>query len=148
MRKYKNLEQLLKAYDSMISKQQFAILLAEDLKQACCQVFGETIDEELVLLAELKTEKDSISCSSGLFQQYIEFFVVGKITSNQYPAIKYRVDTGTFQFFGRCSTIPQVCGVDLYLDKSYTEKVGDTVRQKLSVPVNQLYKSVKKTLKY
>ena len=144
MRKYKNLEQLLKAYDGMISKEQFTDLLTEDLKQACCHILGETIDEEAVLLAELKTQKESVSRSSGLFQQYIEFIVIGKIISNQYPAINYHVDTGTFQFFGRCSTIPQVCGVDLYLDKSYTEKEGDSVRQKLSVPVNQLYKSVKK----
>ncbi len=143
MRKYKNLKLLVKHYDGILNKSKFSDLLAADLKQACCKIFGETIDEELILLAELRIQENSLSHSSGLFQQNIEFVVTGKIINDQFPALTYRVDTGTFQFFGRCSTIPQVCGVDLYLDKSYTEKVGDCVKQKLSVPVNHLFKSVK-----
>ncbi|KAF3978608.1 MAG: hypothetical protein HFP77_00995 [Methylococcales symbiont of Iophon sp. n. MRB-2018] len=142
MRKYQNLEGLLKGINIPLDKQSFADLLADDLKQAHCQIFGETIDEELVLLAELKTQDNSISYSSGIFRQSIAFVVAGHIISNEYPAITYRVDTGTFQFYGRCSTIPQVCGVDLYLDKSYTQTIGDYVKQKFTIPVNQLYRSV------
>ena len=143
MRKYQNLAQLLKGYHGIVDKAVFADLLANDLEKAHCQIFGATIDDELILLAELKFLEDSLSYSSALFQQNIEFTVIGNIISAQYPALTYRVDTGTFQFFGRCSTIPQICGVDLYLDKSYTEKTGDHVRQKFTLPVNKLFKSIK-----
>jgi len=143
MRKYQNLELLLKNFNGELNKTVFAELLMQDLKQSHCQIFGETIDEELVLLADLKTQANSVCVKSGLLQQSIEFVLVGEIINNQYPALTYRVDTGTFQFYGRCSTIPQICGVDLYLDKSYTEKVGDGVKQKLTVPINPLFKAVK-----
>jgi hypothetical protein len=143
MRKYKDLGRLLSDDNGMLDKARFTDLLADDLNRACCSIYGETIDEVLVLLAELKIQPESIQHSSGLFQQNIEFVMVGEIINNQYPALTYRVDTGTFQFYGRCSTIPQICGVDLYLDKSYTEKVGDCVRQKFILPVNKLFKAVR-----
>jgi len=106
-------------------------------------IFGETIDEQAVLLAELKIQADSLHLYSGLFQQRIEFIVEGKIVNDQYPALTYTVNGATFRFFGRCSSIPQVCGVDLYLDKSYTGKAGDCVKQEFTIPVNKLFKSLK-----
>jgi len=143
MRKYQHLGLLIKQNNGVGNKTEFADLLMEDLKQSCCMIYGENADEELVLLAELKTQLDTLKLNSGLFQQRIEFVVEGKIINDQYPAITYTVNAATFRFYGRCSTIPQVCGVDLYLDKSYTAKMGDYVTQKFSIPVNKLYRAVK-----
>jgi hypothetical protein len=144
MRKYQGIEGLLNDFNGDLNKNSFAALIMDDLLQANCNIFGETIDDELVLLAELKFQQDSLVQSFGIFNQTIEFVVTGKIINNKYPALTYRVDMGTFQFYGRCSTIAQICGVDLYLDKSYTEKVGDSVSQKFSISVNPLFKTVKK----
>jgi len=143
MRKYQHLDLLVKQNNGVGNKTEFADLLMEDLKQSSCMIYGENADEELVLLAELKTQLDTIKLYNGLFQQRIEFVVEGKIINDKYPAITYTVNTATFRFYGRCSTIPQICGVDLYLDKSYTEKTGDPVTQKFSIPVHKLYRAVK-----
>lgn len=143
MRKYQHISLLVKQNNGVENKTEFADLLMNDLKQSSCMIYGENADEELVLLAELKTQLDTIKLYSGLFQQRIEFVVEGKITNDQYPAITYSINSATFRFYGRCSTIPQVCGVDLYLDKSYTGKVGDYVKQKFIIPVSKLYRLVK-----
>ena len=142
MRKYQNLNLLVKHSNGVENKTGFADLLVDDLKQSSCLIFGETTDEQPILLAELKTQVDSIKLYSGLFNLRIEFVVEGEIVNDQYPALTYSVKGTTFRFFGRCSTIPQVCGVDLYLDKSYTGKVGDYVKQKFTIPVNKLYRSL------
>jgi len=84
-----------------------------------------------------------ININKACYLQRIEFVVEGKIINDQYPAITYTVNAATFRFYGRCSTIPQICGVDLYLDKSYTEKTGDPVIQKFRIPVHKLYRAVK-----
>jgi len=143
MRKYQHISLLVKQNNGVGNKTKFADLIMEDFKQSSCMVYGENADEELVLLAELKTQLDTIKLNSGLFQQSIEFVVEGKITNDQYPAITYSVNGATVRFYGRCSIIPQICGVDLYLDKSYTGKVGDYVKQKFTIPVSKLYRSVK-----
>ena len=143
MRKYQNLEQLVKCHNGIVNKTEFANLLVDDLKQSCCLIFGKTADEQPVLLAELKTQVDSIKFYSGMFSQRIEFVVEGEIANDQYPPLTYSVNAGISRFYGRCSTIPQICGVDLYLDKSYTEKVGDRVKQKFTIPVYKLFKSLK-----
>ncbi len=143
MRKYKNLDLLLKQHGNDVNKMQFADLLINDLKQACCLIFGETKDEQAVLLAELKIQADSLDIHTGLFQHQIEFVVEGEIVNDQYPALTYRVHGNTVEFYGRCSTIPQVCGVDLYLHKSYTAKAGDMAIQKFTIPVSKLFRSLK-----
>ena len=143
MRKYQHISLLVKNNNGIGNKTEFADLIMGDLKQSSCMIYGESADEELVLLAELKTQLDTIKLYNGLFQQRIEFVVEGEITNDQYPAITYSVNGATFRFYGRCSTIPQICSVDLYLDKSYTGKFGDYVKQKLSIPFNKLYRSVK-----
>lgn len=142
MRKYQHLDLLLKKHNGVVNKGVFTDLLINDLKRSCCLVFGETNDEQAVLLAELKIQPDSLFLDNGIFQQRIEFFVAGKIINDQYPALTYSVNTDSFRFYGRCSTIPQICGVDLYLDKSYTGRVGDDVVQKFTIPVYKIFKSL------
>ena len=142
MRKYQKLNLLVTNNHGVENKIEFADLLVDDLKQSNCLIFGETTDEQPILLAELKTQVESIKLYSGLLHQRVEFVVEGAIINDQYPALTYSVNGATFRFYGRCSTIPQVCGVDLYLDKSYTGKVGDYVKQKFIIPVNKLYRSL------
>ena len=143
MRKYQNLNLLVKHNNGIDNKTRLADLLVDDLKQSSCLIFGETTDEQPILLAELIAQEDSIKVYSELFHLHIEFVVEGEIINDQYPALTYTVNGATFRFYGRCSTIPQVCGVDLYLDKSYTGKAGDCVKQKFTIPVNKLFRALK-----
>jgi hypothetical protein len=142
MRKYELIHQRVTQNNGVANKAEFARLLMDDLQQASCLIYGERTDEEPVLLAELKTQAKTLTFYSGLFGQRIEFMVAGTIINDQYPALKYAVNGTVLKFYGRCSTIPQVCGVDLYLDKSYTSRVGDQVQQKLTIPVGKLYRSI------
>ena len=98
MRKYQHISLLVKQNDGVGNKTEFADLIMEDFKQSSCMVYGENADEELVLLAELKTQLDTIKLNSGVFQQSIEFVVEGKITNDQYPAITYSVNGATVDF--------------------------------------------------
>lgn len=143
MRKYQHLDLLINNHNETVDKAAFAALLIDDLKQSCCLIYGKTDDEQPVLLAELTTQTDSLHLHTGFLHQRIEFVVRGKIINEQYPPLTYSVKGSTCGFHGRCSTIPQICGVDLYLDKSYTEKVGDEVKQKFTMPVNKLFRSLK-----
>lgn len=143
MRRYQHLDPLVKQNNGVENKTEFTDLLIDlDSKQSSCLIFGETVDEQLVLLAELKIQEGSLNLLNGLFQQRIEFVVEGGIINDQYPALTYRVSGAISQFHGRCSTIPQICGVDLYSDKSYTGKKGGHVKQKFTIPVNKLYRSL------
>lgn len=92
-----------------------------------------------MLLAELKIIPDSLYYD--MFDQRIEFTVAGEIVNDQFVPLIYIVQGELLTFHGRCSTIPQVCGVDLYLNASYTGTKADMVRQKFSVSVKKLFKT-------
>ena len=79
-----------------------------------------------------------------MFDQRIDFVVSGVILNDQFPALTYDVQGVNVGFYGRCSTIARVCGVDLYLNHSYTSKQGDVARQGFSISVARLYKQVKR----
>ncbi len=143
MRKYQNLDLLVKSHKGVVNKTEFSNLLLDDLEQSHCFIFGETAGEQAVLLADLKIQAESLCLNSGIFHQRIEFMVEGEIKNDQYPPLTYSVNGNTCRFYGRCSTIPQICGVDLYLDKSYTKRIGDRVRQKFIIPVYKLFRSLK-----
>lgn len=115
-----------------------AELLLLDLAACRCDIFGKTETEQLVLLAELNIIPDSLSYD--MFDQRIDFTVVGDIINNQYVPLTYVVQGQKISLQGRCSTIRRVCGVDLYLNNTYTEKLGDEVRQSFSISVKKAYK--------
>ncbi len=142
MRKYQHLHTLIQHHNGIADKTELASLLMHDLESSICQIYAETLDEEPVLLAELKTQPETLTFYKGILNPRIEWIVTGEIIEDQYPAIKYQVNGAIMRFYGRCSTIPQVCGVDLYLDKSYTGNLGDRVKQPLTIPVGKLYRSI------
>jgi hypothetical protein len=141
MRQERGLELLIQNQRQLITVKHLSGLLLEDLKNCHCLVFGKTKDEVPVLLAGLNIIPDSLYYE--MFDQRIEFAVAGEILSNQYVPLTYKVEGEQFGFYGRCSTVPKVCGVDLYLSQSYTEKVGDIARQNFKISVKKLVKQCK-----
>jgi hypothetical protein len=138
MRQNRGLEVLTKEHAGRLTVAALSDLLQHDLKNCECLIFGQTEEEEPVLLAILHIIPDSLYYES--FDQRIDFTVVGDIISDQYVPLTYRVQGEYYYFYGRCSTIPKVCGVDLYLSQSYTEKAGDRVQQRFSIFVKKLMK--------
>jgi len=141
MRQEQGLEALVRTYTGKLTITVLSELLLEDLKNCCCLISGKAENEQPVLLAELKIISDSLYYD--MFDQRIEITVAGEILNDQLVPLIYTVQGELFSFHGRCSTIPQVCGVDLYLSASYTGKKADVVRQKFSVSVKKLFKTLK-----
>ena len=141
MRQEDGLNQLLSGFSGNLTTKILADLLLEDLKHCQCLIMGKTLAEETVVLAELAILPASLYYEK--IDKRIDFTVCGVILNDQFPALTYRVQGLDFAFYGRCSTIARVCGVDLYLSHTYTGKRGDVARQNFSISVKKLLVQVK-----
>lgn len=140
MRQEQGLDALLHDHYGLLSAKILAELLLSDLENCYCMIFGKTAEEIPVLLAELKVIPDSLFYDR--FDQRIDFKMQGDIINIEYEPLIYKVEGQKFSLHGRCSTIRRVCGVDLYLNKTYTSKLGDSVRQNFSISVKSLVKRI------
>ncbi len=140
MRQEQGVASLVQQQRGLITAKILSKLLLEDLAHCGCKIYGKNLAEKTVLLAELKLLPDSLFYE--MFDQRIEFTVTGDIVNNQYVPLTYQVTGHKYSFYGRCSVIRKVCGVDLYLSKSYTGILNDTVRQRFSVSIKQLLKTL------
>ncbi len=140
MRQEQGLNTLTEGYQKRITTTVLSRLLLNDLENCLCSIFGKTKEEVPVLLAELKIVPESIYYE--MFDQRIDFVVSGEIINHQHVPLTYVVQGDKYSFNGRCSIIPKVCGVDLYLSKSYTEQTGDKVQQKFSISVKNLVRTL------
>jgi len=138
MRQEHGLEALLHQESRLLSAKILSQLLLDDLQACTCKIYGKTKDEDPVLLAELNIMPDSLYYDK--FDQRIDLIVMGDIINTDYVPLIYTVDGQYFSLKGRCSMIKRVCGVDLYLNKTYTGCLGDSVRQSFSVSVKKLLK--------
>jgi len=114
--------------------------LLSRLAKAYCDIFGSA-DDAPVLLARLDLIPQTLDYDA--FDQRIDFVVGGTILRNDCVPLTYRLAAGEFGISGRCSMIGKVCGVDLYLQRSYTGTVGDIARQKFSVDLKPLLAQTK-----
>lgn len=72
------------------------------------------------------------------FDRRLDWSVSGPILRDDHVPLTYRMEGQVFAITGRCSVISKVCGVDLYLHRSYTCVVGDMARQRFSVSTADL----------
>lgn len=138
MRSERGLEKLVGNYSGKSSIAILADFLLIDLKEVTCSIFGKTENGKTLLLSKLKLMSNSLYYEE--IEKRIDFMVTGKIMNNQCVPLTYRVQGENYYFYGRCSTVARVCGVDLYLSRSYTERVGDMVWQRFSIDVKKLVK--------
>jgi hypothetical protein len=115
-----------------------AALLLKDLQQCQCHIYGSLADDDNILIAGLSLLPDELHYE--MFDQRIDFIVAGPILRNDCVPLTYRLQGKTFGISGRCSVIPKVCGVDLYLKRSYTRVIGDIARHKFSIDIKALLK--------
>ncbi|WP_026602198.1 hypothetical protein [Methylomonas sp. 11b] len=136
MRQIHGLEKLVEQQPGRLNAQILAELLLTDLHQCRCSIYGTIGDDDRVLLAELDLLPGGIEYE--MFDQRIDLVVAGPILRNDCVPLTYRLQGEQFALSGRCSMIARVCGVDLYLQRSYTGVVGDIARQKFAIPLKPL----------
>ncbi len=141
MKQFHGLNVLGKTFDRTPNTKQLAEQLLNDLQQCRCEIYGNIGDDDKVLLATLELLPDTLNYEA--FDQRIDLIVSGPILRNDCVPLTYRLQGRDFALTGRCSMIARVCGVDLYLQASYTGIVGDVARQKFSIAVKPLLKLTK-----
>ena len=119
--------------------QRLAEILLSDLSHCCCYVYSNGEDEEKhVVLAAMALLPETLVYDH--FDQRIDFAVSGPILRADHPPLTYHLQAENLAISGRCSVLPKVCGVDLYLQHSYSCVVGAIARQKFTIPVKPLLK--------
>ncbi|MGR8929915.1 MAG: hypothetical protein ACU836_04680 [Gammaproteobacteria bacterium] len=141
MKQFHGLEKFRQTPSRIAKIADLANWLLNDLQQCQCQIYGCIGNDDKILLATLKLIPDSLNYEC--FDQRIDFIVAGPIVGNDCVPLTYRLQGEDFAITGRCSMIARVCGVDLYLQASYTGIIGDVARQKFSIAIKPLLKLIK-----
>lgn len=138
MKQFHGLDKLCSSQQGWLKPRDLASALLGDLQDCQCRIFGCIDDDDRILLATLILLPESLYYDA--FDQRIDFIVAGPISRNDCVPLTYRLQARAFAITGRCSMIARVCGVDLYLQRSYTGVIGDIARQKFSIDIKALIK--------
>ena len=136
MRQFYGVSALLDSSPESREPRRFAEKLLEDLQDCHCRIFGALGDDVHVLLAELTLLPGGLEYEP--FDQRIDLTLAGPILRGDCVPLTYRLQGRVLAISGRCSMIPRVCGVDLYLSHTYTGRVGDITRQRFSISIKSL----------
>ena len=132
MQKIDGLKQLLGQQQTPLSIKTFATRLMDDLANCHCLIYGKDPHR---ILAQLALISDSLHYET--FDKRIDLSVEGKIIIADDLPLHYCLQGNQFAAKGRCSILPRVCGVDLYLNH-YNENKG-MIRQNFSFSVKKLF---------
>jgi hypothetical protein len=138
MRRTNGLEKIHQQHPERLNIAKLAEILLKDLQDCQCDIYGSQADDEKIMLAKLTLLPDSLGYDA--FEQRIDLLVSGPILRTDCVPLTYSLQGHNFGVSGRCSMIPNICGVDLYLPSSYTEKIGDIARLKFSFALKPLLK--------
>lgn len=140
MRQISGLKKIRQLLPERFNPQKLAEIMLADLRLCQCRIYGNIGDNDRVLLAELNLLPESLSYDN--FDQRIDLCVAGPILRVDCVPLTYILQGELFAISGRCSMIGKVCGVDLYLQHSYTGVVGDIARQKFFLPLKPLMQEI------
>lgn len=135
MKQMLGLSQLIASHHERLNIKSLAEMLMEDLQDCHCFIYGRDGDDPQ-LLADLPLLKGSLEYE--MFDQRIDLILLGEILRNDCVPLTYRLQGRQVSISGRCSMLPQVCGVDWYLGKGYSGRVGGDVRLRFKVSVKDV----------
>lgn len=141
MKRFHGLNNLFHLHQGLLHYSDVAAYLLTDLQTCYCEIYGCIDEDAEICLAVLNLIPESLNYDR--FDQRLDLIVKGPILRNDCPPLTYRLQGKKFAITGRCSMIPKVCGVDLYLLKSYTAIVNDQARQKFSIAIKPLLQMLK-----
>ncbi|WP_347988378.1 hypothetical protein [Methylomonas sp. AM2-LC] len=136
MRQIHGLENIRLQHPERLTEAKLAEILLDDLHDCRCFIFGCCGENDKIVLAELYLLPDTLQYE--MFDKRIDFIVSGPILRADTVPLTYALQAKKMSLTGRCSMLAKVCGVDLYLQASYTGVVGDIARQKFSLDVKAL----------
>ncbi len=143
MKTLDGLKTLSEALSEHFTEQRLAEMLLQDLDN-CRLTINGAMHEQPVVLAELGAQTEGIVYEP--FDKRIDLMLEGRILRDDCPPLTYCLQGKRFRISGRCSMIPKVCGVDLYLSHSYSGKRGDVVRQKMKIYLAEVMQALKSHL--
>ena len=138
MKQIYGLQKIRRQHPERLSAAKLAEILLSDLQHCYCEIYGCIGEDDKIPLAKLGLLPESLQYE--MFDQRIDLCVAGPILRADALPLTYRLQGRVFAITGRCSMISRVCGVDLYLQASYTGVVDDIARQKFSIAVPPLLK--------
>lgn len=138
MRQQYGLAELVNGLPQRLTLKALAALLLADLETCHGSIYGKDNNDNDILLVELTLDE----LSYEIFDHRIDLKLSGDILNTQFPPLTYQVAGDTYYFKGRCSVLACVCGVDLYLSKSFQQPVGATAYQAFQISVTELFKRV------
>jgi hypothetical protein len=140
MKKLQGLTALIPNTQEKVNHKTVAELLLDDLQQCYCEIYGKQ-NERDVLLAQLHLQAGTLHYEP--FDQRIDLMVEGSILRDDCVPLTYCLQGKEFAITGRCSMIGKVCGVDLYLSKTYTGKIGDVTQQRFQIYLKDVINEIK-----
>jgi hypothetical protein len=141
MRQIYGLENLRQLHPSRLNAESLANLLLSKLQSCRCLIYGCCGEDDKFVLAQLHLLPDTLIYDR--FDQRIDMVVAGPILRNDVVPLTYHLQAEQFGLTGRCSVLPKVCGVDLYLQATYTCVVGDIARQRFSISIKPVLEKIK-----
>ena len=141
MKEIQGVEELVNDNRQRLSYQILAERLLEDMRHSHFLIFGRQHDITVVL-ADLPLAADALVYDA--WDKRLDLMFSGVIQRDDCVPLTYRLQGQSLSVSGRCSMIPKVCGVDLYLSHSYSGREGDRVYQKFAiklVDVMKLYRN-------
>ncbi len=143
MRRLHGLSALSSLLPERLTEKRLAEVLLQDLQYSRMIIEGNK-DEQPVVLAELQSEPEMLVYEP--FDKRIDLVLEGRILRGDCAPLTYCLQGGKFRVTGRCSMIPKVCGVDLYLSHSYSGNQGDVVRQKMKIYLAEVMQALRSHL--
>ncbi len=142
MREIQGVVELVNDNCQRLSYQILAEQLLEDMQNSHFFVYGKQQDVPVVL-ADLSLAEDSLVYDA--WDKRLDLMFSGVIQRDDCAPLTYRVQGQCLTVSGRCSVIPKVCGVDLYLSHSYSGRKGDRVYQKFAIKLADVMKVYRNT---
>lgn len=143
MRQLTGLTHFFDKYTGTIKAGQVAEFMQEQFAGSDLIVYAEPLSEQKTILAKLSFAAEMVNYDS--YAQRLEFVFIGTVIDEQIP-LTYIISGLNLTFFGRCSVLPKVCGVDLYFS-NYKRSKNFCVRQKITISIKDLVKELKKSQK-
>ena len=122
-----------------IKAEQVAEFIQKQFNGSDLVVYAEPLSEQKTVLAILAFNPEMSAYDA--YAQRLEMIFMGEVTNESIP-LSYTIHGLDLSFYGRCSVLSKVCGVDLYFS-NYKRSQGAAVRQKITLSIKELVKELK-----
>jgi len=139
MRQLTGLESFFINHSGSIKAEQVARFIQEQFSSCQLVVYAEPLSEQKTVLAELDIDAEMTNYDS--YAQRLELIFSGTVNDEKIP-LTYTINGLDLAYFGRCSVLSKVCGVDLYFS-NYQRIKGSSARQKITISIKELVKQLK-----